>query len=139
MDDDLESATAGEAVTLTVHDEIDIGRGDVIAAETAPPLVAEQFAAHLIWMSDQPMLPGRSYLLAAGTSLVRGQVTELKYKVNVNTLEHVAAKHLDLNEIGFCNIALDRADPVRSLCRKSRYGRLHPDRSHEQRDGRRAE
>ena len=71
-------------------------------------MVGEQFAAHIIWMSDQPMLPGRSYLLAAGTGVVRGQVTELKYKINVNTLEHVAAKHLDLNEIGFCNIALDR-------------------------------
>ena len=76
--------------------------------ELATPWSAEQFAAHIIWMSDQPMLPGRSYLLAAGTGLVRGQVTELKYKINVNTLEHVAAKHLDLNEIGFCNIALDR-------------------------------
>jgi bifunctional enzyme CysN/CysC len=111
MDGDLESATAGEAVTLTVHDDIDIARGDVIAAETALPPAAEQFAAHLIWMSDRPMLPGRKYLIAIGTSLVRGQVTDLKYIVNVNTLEHVAAKHLDLNEIGFCNIALDRAVP----------------------------
>jgi bifunctional enzyme CysN/CysC len=111
MDGDLESATAGEAVTLTVHDDVDITRGDVIAAETARPPVAEQFAAHLIWMSDQAMLPGRTYLVAIGTSLVRGRVTELKYKINVNTLEHVAAKHLDLNEIGFCNIALDRAIP----------------------------
>jgi bifunctional enzyme CysN/CysC len=111
MDGDLESATAGEAVTLTVQDDIDIARGDVIAAETALPPVAEQFAAHLIWMSDQPMLPGRTYLIAIGTSLVRGQVTDLKHTVNVNTLEQVAAKHLDLNEIGFCNIALDRAVP----------------------------
>ena len=108
MDRDLESAAAGDAVTLTVDDELDIGRGDVIAAETAPPGLAEQFAAHLIWMSDQAMLPGRSYLLAAGTALVRGHVTELKYKINVGTHEHVAAKHLDLNEIGFCNISLDR-------------------------------
>ena len=94
-----------------MRDDIDIARGDVIAAETARPQLAEQFAAHLIWMSDQPMLPGRSYLVAIGTSLVRGQVTELKYKISVNTLEHVAAKHLDLNEIGFCNIALDRPVP----------------------------
>ena len=98
----------GDAVTLTVDDELDIGRGDVIAAETALPGSAEQFAAHLIWMSDQAMLPGRSYLLAAGTALAGGHVTELKYKINVGTHEHVAAKHLDLNEIGFCNIALDR-------------------------------
>jgi bifunctional enzyme CysN/CysC len=108
MDGDLEHAAAGEAVTLTMCDKIDIARGDVIAAESARPAVAEQFAAHLIWMGDQPMLPGRSYLVAVGTNIVRGQVTELKYKVSVSTLEHVAAKHLDLNEIGFCNIALDR-------------------------------
>jgi bifunctional enzyme CysN/CysC len=111
MDGDLESATAGDAVTLIVDDDIDIARGDVLAAERAPPVVADQFAAHLIWMSDQPMLPGRTYLIAIGTSLVRGQVTDLKYTVNVNTLEQVAATHLNLNEIGFCNIALDRAVP----------------------------
>jgi bifunctional enzyme CysN/CysC len=108
MDHDLESAAAGDAVTLTVDDELDIGRGDVIAAESALPGLAEQFAAHLIWMSDQAMLPGRSYLLAAGTALGRAHVTELKHKINVGTHEHVAAKHLDLNEIGFCNISLDR-------------------------------
>jgi bifunctional enzyme CysN/CysC len=111
MDGDLESAAAGDAVTLTMRDEIDITRGDVIAAETERPQLADQYAAHLIWMSEQPMLPGRSYLLAIGTSLVRAEVTGLKYKISVNTLEHVAAKHLDLNEIGFCNIALDRPVP----------------------------
>jgi bifunctional enzyme CysN/CysC len=111
MDGDLDRATAGQAVTLTMRDDIDIARGDVIAAETGRPQLAEQFAAHLIWMSDQPMLPGRSYLVATGTSVVHGMVTELKYKVSVNTLEHVAAKHLDLNDIGFCNIALDRPAP----------------------------
>lgn len=111
MSKDLERAGAGDAVTLTVRADLDIARGDVIAAENARPVVSEQFAAHVIWMSDQPMFVGRSYLIACGTALVRGQVTELKYKINVNTLEHVAAKHLDLNEIGFCNIALDRAIP----------------------------
>jgi bifunctional enzyme CysN/CysC len=75
------------------------------------PLLAEQFAAQLIWVSDRPMLPGRSYFLVLGTSLVHGQVTELKHKVNVSTLEHVAAKHLDLNDVGFCNISLDRPIP----------------------------
>jgi bifunctional enzyme CysN/CysC len=111
MDGDLNSAAAGEAVTLTVRHDIDIARGDVIADETARPALAEQFTAHLIWMNEQPMLPGRSYLVAVGTSFLPGQVTELKYKVNVNTLEHVAAKQLHLNEIGFCNIALDRPMP----------------------------
>ena len=112
MNGDLESAAAGAAVTLTISDEIDVSRGDVVADERARPILAEQFAAHIIWMSDQPMLPGRSYHLATGASLLHAQVTELKYKVNVNSLEHIAAKHLDLNEIGFCNIALDRRIPI---------------------------
>ena len=112
MSGDLESAAAGAAVTLTISDEIDVSRGDVVADERARPTLAEQFAAHLIWMSDQPMLPGRSYHFASGTNFLHGQVTELKYKINVNSLEHVAAKHLDLNEIGFCNIALDRRIPI---------------------------
>jgi sulfate adenylyltransferase subunit 1 (EFTu-like GTPase family) len=73
-------------------------------------------------MSEQPMLPGRSYLVAIGTGLVRGQVTELKYKVSVNTLEHVAAKHLDLNEIGFCNIALDRPIPFDAYAENREMG-----------------
>ena len=111
MEKDLDSAAAGDAVTLTVSDEVDIARGDVIAAEKARPILAEQFAAHLIWMNEEPMLPGRSFLVAIGTSLVGGQVTELKYKVSVSTSEHLAAKHLNLNEIGFCNIALDRPIP----------------------------
>ena len=108
MGGDLDCAAVGQAVTLTVGEEIDIARGDVIAAETARPQLAEQFAAHIIWMGERPMLPGRSYLIAVGTAVVPGQVTELKHKISVNTLEHVAAKHLQLNEIGFCNIALDR-------------------------------
>jgi bifunctional enzyme CysN/CysC len=111
MDGDLDRAAAGDAVTLTVSDNIDIGRGDVLAANQVRPPVAEQFAAHIIWMSDHPLLPGRSYFLLMGTCLLHAQVTELKYKVNVRTREHVAAKHLDLNEIGYCNVALDRPVP----------------------------
>jgi bifunctional enzyme CysN/CysC len=111
MGKDLERASAGDAVTLTIHSDLDIARGDVIAAENARPVMAEQFAAHVIWMSGEPMLPGRSYLIVCGTALVSGQITELKYQINVNTLDHLAAKHLDLNEIGFCNIALDRPIP----------------------------
>jgi bifunctional enzyme CysN/CysC len=108
FDGDLQKATAGQAVTLTFTQEGDISRGDVIAAADARCTVADQFSAHLVWMSEQPMLPERSYLLQVGTALVPAQVTELKYKVNVNTLEHLAARHLDLNEIAFCNLALDR-------------------------------
>jgi bifunctional enzyme CysN/CysC len=109
FDGDLQEATAGQAVTLTFAEEVDVGRGDVIAADDARCAVADQLSAHLVWMSEQPMLPERSYLLQTGTTLAAAQVTELKHRINVNTGEHLAAKHLDLNEIGFCNLALDRA------------------------------
>ncbi|MFO1270184.1 MAG: sulfate adenylyltransferase subunit CysN [Rubrivivax sp.] len=106
---DLPQAVAGQSVTLTLADEIDISRGDVISHADAPAEVADQFECTLVWMADEPMLPGRSYLLKIGTRTVSASITEPKYKVNVNTLEHLAAKQLDLNEIGVCNIALDRA------------------------------
>jgi bifunctional enzyme CysN/CysC len=109
FDADLDEAVAGQAVTLTLTEEVDVSRGDVIAAQDARPAVAEQFAAHVIWMSEQPMLPGRSYLLQTGTVRVPAQVTQLKHKINVNSSEHLAAKHLELNEIAFCNLALDHA------------------------------
>jgi bifunctional enzyme CysN/CysC len=105
---DLEEAQAGMPVTLTLNKEIDISRGDVIAADDARPMIADQFSAHVVWMSEQPMLPGRSYLLQIGATLVPAQVTELKHRINVDTFEHIAAKHLDLNEIAICNLALDR-------------------------------
>jgi len=105
---DLAEAAAGMAVTLTLTEDVDVSRGDVLAAADARPAVTEQFSAHVLWMSEQPMLPGRSYLLQIGTALAPAQITELKHKVNVNTFEHVAAKHLDLNEIAVCNVALDR-------------------------------
>ncbi|MFN3513883.1 MAG: sulfate adenylyltransferase subunit CysN [Phenylobacterium sp.] len=104
---DLDEAVAGQSVTLTLTDEIDISRGDVIATVKAPPAVADQFEATLVWMDDEPMLPGRPYLLKLGARTVSAQVTEPKYKVNVNTLEHLAAKRLELNEIGVCNLSLD--------------------------------
>ena len=107
-DGDLPSAVAGQSVTLTFADEIDCSRGDVIAAADSPPEAADQFEATLIWMAEEPLLPGRPYWLKIGTSLVSAQVTEPKYKVNVNTLEHLAAKQLELNEIGVVNLSLDR-------------------------------
>jgi bifunctional enzyme CysN/CysC len=106
-DGDLAVAGPGRAVTLTLADEIDVGRGDVIAAASSPPQVADQFAAHLLWMDEQPLLPGRSYWLKAGARTVGAQVTEIKHKVDVNTQERLAAKHLDLNEVAYCNLYLD--------------------------------
>ena len=105
---DLPLAVAGQSITLTLEDEIDISRGAVISKATAPAEVADQFEATIVWMAEEPMFPGRPYLLKIGTQTVTATVTEPKYKVNVNTMEHLAAKKLDLNEIGVCNIALDR-------------------------------
>ncbi|TNE60802.1 MAG: sulfate adenylyltransferase subunit CysN [Alphaproteobacteria bacterium] len=107
-DGELDEAVAGEAVTITLEDEIDISRGDVIAGKDNPPEVADQFEAKIIWMAADAMLPGRPYLFKTAAKTLPGVVTDLKYKVNVNTLEHTAAKKLDLNEIGICNISLDR-------------------------------
>ncbi|MBK1615023.1 adenylyl-sulfate kinase [Rubrivivax gelatinosus] len=108
---DLAVAVAGQSVTLTLADEVDISRGDVISSAEAPAEVADQFECSIVWMADEPLLPGRPYLLKLGTRTVSATVTEPKYKVNVNTMEHLAAKQLELNEIGVCNIALDRAVP----------------------------
>ncbi|MEP3430429.1 MAG: sulfate adenylyltransferase subunit CysN [Roseibium sp.] len=99
-------ARAGEAVTITLEDEIDISRGDLLSSTASRPDVADQMAVHLIWMSDEAMLPGRSYLLKIGAKTVTATVTEIKHKINVNTFEHVAGKTLDLNEIAFCNLSL---------------------------------
>jgi bifunctional enzyme CysN/CysC len=96
---------------------VDISRGDVISAADSPAEVADQFECTIVWMTDEPMLPGRPYLIKIGTRTVNATITEPKYQVNVNTMEHLAAKKLELNEIGVCNIALDRAvafDPYKA-------------------------
>ena len=103
---DLSEAVAGQSVTLTLADEIDVSRGDVLSAADAPPEVADQFEATIVWFDDEPLLPGRPYLLKIGARMVTAQVNEPKYKVNVNTLEHLAATRLELNEIGVCNVSL---------------------------------
>jgi bifunctional enzyme CysN/CysC len=108
LDGDLDEAVAGQSVTLTLTDEIDCSRGDVIASAGNPPEAADQFEATIIWMADEPMLPGRSYWLKLGTQTVTANVQAPKYQVNVNTLEHVAAKTLELNAIGVANLSTDR-------------------------------
>ncbi|WP_407180948.1 sulfate adenylyltransferase subunit CysN [Bradyrhizobium sp. STM 3562] len=105
-DGDVASAEAGDAVTITLEDEIDISRGDMLARPTERPEVADQFAAHVIWMDQEALVPGRSYAIRVGTqSIPTGSITAIKYKIDVNTREHLAARTLGLNEIGFCNIA----------------------------------
>jgi bifunctional enzyme CysN/CysC len=108
-DGDLERAVAGQSVTLTLTDELDISRGDVISAAEAPAEVANQFEATMVWMSDQPLLRGRTYLMKIGAKTVAATISPIKYRVNVNTLEHVAAEKLELNEIGVCELELDQA------------------------------
>jgi len=109
-DGDLDMAMAGEAVTLTLADEVDLSRGDMIAAVDARPEVADQFAAHVIWMHEAPLHAGRPYLMKIGSRTVAATVTEFKHRVDVQDFQQLAAKHLDLNEIGFCN--LSTAEPI---------------------------
>ena len=107
MDGDLPRAVAGQSVTITLEDEIDVSRGDVLATADAPPGVADQFETTLVWFDDEPMIPGRPYLMKLGARTVSARVNEPKYKIHVNTLEHLAATRLELNEIGVCNVLLD--------------------------------
>jgi len=105
---DLDAGVAGQSVTITLADEIDCSRGDVIAAADAPPQAADQFEATIVWMSDEEMLPGRPYWLKLGTQTVSANIQAPKYQVNVNTMEHLAAKTLELNAIGVANLSTDR-------------------------------
>jgi bifunctional enzyme CysN/CysC len=108
LDGDLERATAGQSVTLCFADEIDCSRGDVISLSDAPPQVADQFEATIVWMSDEALLPGRAYWMKLATQTVTANIAEPKYQVNVNTMEHLAAKTLELNAIGVANISTDK-------------------------------
>jgi len=121
-DGDLDQAIAGQSITLTFADEIDCSRGDIIVQSDAPCEVADQFEATLVWMDEHAMLPGRPYLLKIGTQMVTATVTEPKYEVNVNTLEHLASKTLGLNAIGVCNISTDRAIPFEAYAQNPDLG-----------------
>ncbi|MEE2059088.1 sulfate adenylyltransferase subunit CysN [Rhodococcus artemisiae] len=111
MDGDLDEAVAGQSVTLTLADEIDVSRGNVLAGAQMLPGVADQFEAHVVWMGEHDMLPERPYVCQIGTMTVQARITKPKYKVNVNTLEKTATNTLALNEIGVCNISFDRPVP----------------------------
>jgi bifunctional enzyme CysN/CysC len=106
MDGDRAEAVAGDAITVTLADEVDISRGDVLCAPQARPNVSSQFAAHLLWMADEELLPGRQYLLKLGTATVPATVSGLKHKIDVNTLDSHAARTLALNEVGYANFSL---------------------------------
>jgi bifunctional enzyme CysN/CysC len=105
---DLQVAVAGQSVTITLADELDCSRGDVLAASEDPPEIADQFEATVVWMADEPLLPGRPYWLKLATQLVTATIHSPKYQVNVNTMEHLAAKTLSLNAIGIANLSTDK-------------------------------
>ncbi len=121
-DGDLEIAVPGQAITLTLADELDISRGDIIAEAAKPPQMSDQFAAHLLWLGEQPLLPGRPYWLKIGACIVGASITEIKHKVDVNTQEQLAAKHLELNEVAYCNLHLDRAIPYEAYADNRELG-----------------
>ena len=108
MDGDLDEAVAGQSVTITLADEIDVSRGDVLCAAAEPAPVADQFRATILWMSQTELLPGRTYLMKIGTVIAQATVAAPRYAIDVNTMEHLAAQTLALNEIGVCNLHLDR-------------------------------
>jgi len=108
LDGDLDEAVAGQSVTLTLADEVDCSRGDVIAAAKDPPHAADQFEATIVWMAEEEMVPGKGYWLKLGTQTATATVAHPKYQLNVNTLEQLAAKALDLNAIGVADVTTDR-------------------------------
>jgi bifunctional enzyme CysN/CysC len=108
MDSDLDEGVSGQSVTLTLTDEIDISRGDMIATSETPPEISDQFDTTIIWLSEEPMLPGRSYRMKTSSRLVSATVNAPKHKTDVNTLQKLPAKTLQLNEIGNCTLAVDR-------------------------------
>ena len=111
LDGDLPAAAAGQAVTLTLTDEIDISRGDLLADPAARPAHADQFEAKVVWLHEKPLLPGRGYLLKTGATTIPVQVSVLKHKVNVNTLQPEPAQTLDLNEVGICTLSTSKEIP----------------------------
>ncbi len=132
MDGDLPVAFAGQSVTITLADEVDCSRGDVLAAAEDPPEAADQFEAAIVWMADEPLLPGRPYWLKLGTQLLTATVHSPKYQVNVNTLEHLAAKTLTLNAIGIANLSTDKPLVFEALREEPQSRRLHLDRQDQQ-------
>lgn len=109
FDGELEQATPGEAITLTLEDEIDVSRGDMLVHSDNQPRIVDSFDAMLVWMADEPMLPGKKYDIKRATSYVPGSIASITHRVDVNTLEHGAASSLQLNEIGRVKVSLDAA------------------------------
>ena len=105
---ELQQASVGQSVTITLNDEIDVSRGDTIAVSTDPCAESDQFQSRILWMNDNPMIPGRQYIFKSNTQTTTLTLGKLKHRIDVNTLNHLPAKTLELNEIGVCNISLDK-------------------------------
>lgn len=115
-------AVAGQPVLVTLTDEIAVGRGDLLVSPHEAPEVADQFAAHVLWMDDRPLLPGRQYLLRLGTATVGAQVTSIRHLLDIDTYEHLAARRLQLNDVAYCNLALDRRLPISGYAQERALG-----------------
>ncbi|MFK0166233.1 adenylyl-sulfate kinase [Rhizobium sp. NPDC090279] len=119
---DRSEASAGMSVTITLADQLDVSRGDLLAACDSRPTVADQFDAHLIWMSEEPLYPGRSYLLKCGSKTTTASITAIKYKINITSFEHLAAKQLELNEVAVANVGLSEPIAFDPYSENSRTG-----------------
>ncbi len=122
FDGDLERVVAGQSVTILLEDEIDISRGDLLCSDDEPAEIADLFEAHIIWMHEDAMIPGRPYWIKLGTSVVGATLSQPKFQVNVNTLEHLAARTLELNQIGVCTVTTDRMVPYDSYAQNRDMG-----------------
>lgn len=105
-DGDLDAAREGQAITIVLEDEVEVSRGNMLVAPDARPQVADQFAANIVWFDEHALMPGRAYLLRTETDQVSATITELKHRININNFAHEAAKALELNEVGVCNISV---------------------------------
>ena len=121
-DAELATAEAGQAVTVTLTDQIDVARGDVIADPALPPQVAAQFACHVLWLDDAALLPGRRYVMKLASQTIGAQITDIKHRVDPDTQAHLAATRLSANEIGYCNLSLDSEIAYRSYKEDRRLG-----------------
>ena len=120
---ELSEAYSGQAITLTLSDELDISRGDVILSKKNDQIIkADQFASHLIWMDQEPMLPERNYIFRFNNSYINGKITDLVHSINVNSYEEVASKKLNLNDIAYCKVAIDKMHAISSYSNNQKLG-----------------
>ena len=120
---ELSEAYSGQAITLTLSDELDISRGDVILSKKNDQIIkADQFASHLIWMDQEPMLPERNYIFRFNNSYINGKITDLVHSINVNSYEEVASKKLNLNDIAYCKVAINKMHAISSYANNQKLG-----------------